>query len=58
MFHFDGTGWLRGGDVLSVQVAVYHFDAGSIVACLDDDNGNRIIQLLGQILAALTGQQF
>ena len=40
-----------------MQVAVHHFDAGAVVVLLDDDHRDRIVQLLGNIVAAVAGQE-
>ena len=40
-----------------MQIAVHHFDAGSIVVHLHDHDGNGIIELHGNVMAAMAGQQ-
>ena len=41
-----------------MQIAVHHFDAGSIVVHLHDNDRDRIIELHGNVMTAMTGQQF
>ena len=40
-----------------MQVAVHTFDLCAVVICLDDNNGNGVIELHRNIVTAMTGNQ-
>ena len=53
--HFHSAGEVIGGNVLTVEVAVRDEDTGVIIVELLDDRGDGIVQLGGDQMAALAG---